>query len=253
MTVSNGERAAAGMQETGSAAPETRDSTVSAVQATVSTLHGMIEEGVWTPGTLLPPQRDLARMLNVSRTTLREALSMLLTTGEIAARENGRGFVCTDPGERQTVPPWKFAARYSLKEVYQFRYLAESYAAQLTALSRTPSELVELKESLELFRGAARDRDLALYAQMDFDFHQLILRISGNKLLVDMHHSFANVMLESQRLPVLRPGDLWLAVQEHERIVEAIERNDPDGANYYMRTHINMGGSRSGLAPHELP
>ena len=239
--------------EGGTRRKDAREATGSAVQTTVAALHGMIRGGEWTPGTLLPPQRDLARMLNVSRTTLREALSILLTTGEIAARESGRGFVCTDPHERQATPSWRFAARYSLKEVYQFRYVVESYAAQLAAISHSAQEIAELKESLEGFRAAARERDLPRYAQRDFEFHQIIMRTSSNKLLVDMHQTFANVMLESQRLPAMRPGDLWLAVHEHERIVEAIEMNDPDGANYYMRKHIHMGGSRSGLAPHELP
>ncbi len=44
-----------------------------------------------------------------------------------------------------------------------------------------------------------------------------------------------------------------IAVQEHDRILEAIAMGDPDGANYYMRKHINMAGSRAGLPPSELP
>ena len=67
-----------------------------------------------------------------------------------------------------------------------------------------------------------------------------------------MHQTFASVLFESQRLPA-SAGNLWNAVHEHERILEAIEMNDPDGASYYMRKHISMAGSRAGLAPHELP
>ncbi|MGE8106681.1 FadR/GntR family transcriptional regulator [Allorhizobium sp. NPDC080224] len=225
----------------------------SAVAATVKALVAMIGEGRWPRGTVLPPQRELAKLLDISRATLREAISVLLTTGEIRARDNGRGFTIADAADRAEGAVWPHAARYSLREVYQLRHVVESYAAQLAGMSRTDADLANLRQALEAFRSAARSADLTAYAEADFEFHRSILAISGNRLLIDMHHTFAGVMLESQRMPALRPGDLWPAVKEHELILEAIERGDPDGANYYMRRHISMGGSRSGLAPAELP
>lgn len=230
-----------------------RERAAGVAQATVATLQEMIRDGRLQAGALLPPQRDLARDLNVSRATLREALSILATIGQITARPGGRSFICADPNEAPATPSWRFAARYSLSEVYQFRYIAESYAAQLAAISHTQQEIEELKENMEAFRKATRANDLVAYAQADFDFHQLIMRISRNKLLIDMHQTFASVLLESQRLPTERRGNLWMAVHEHERILEAIAMSDPDGASYYMRKHISMAGSRAGLPASQLP
>ncbi|MBZ9894390.1 MULTISPECIES: FadR/GntR family transcriptional regulator [unclassified Mesorhizobium] len=232
---------------------ERREASGGVAQATVAALQSMIRDGRLRPGDTLPPQRDLARDLNVSRATLREALSILATIGEIVAREGGRGFVCADPSGAPATPSWRFAARYSLSEVYQFRYIVESYAAELAALTHTDQEIADLKECTTAFRNAAREKDLNSYAQTDFDFHNLIMRISRNKLLVDMHQTFASVLLESQRLPTERRGNLLFAVQEHDRILEAIAMGDPDGANYYMRKHISMAGSRAGLPPSQLP
>lgn len=232
---------------------ERRETSVGVAQATVAALRSMIRDGRLRPGDTLPPQRDLARDLSVSRATLREALSILATIGEIVAREGGRGFVCADPSGAPATPSWRFAARYSLSEVYQFRYIVESYAAELAALTHTNQEIADLKECTATFRNAAREKDLNAYAQADFDFHNLIMRISRNKLLVDMHQTFASVLLESQRLPTERRGNLLFAVQEHDRILEAIAMDDPDGANYYMRKHISMAGSRAGLPPSQLP
>jgi GntR family transcriptional regulator, transcriptional repressor for pyruvate dehydrogenase complex len=226
---------------------------VGVTQMTVTHLQEMIRDGRIKPGEALPPQRDLARDLNISRATLREALSILATIGQIVARPSGRGFVVSPEDDTLATPSWRFAARYSLREVYQFRYIAESYAAQLAAINHTKQEVEELQDSIEAFRKAARALDLTVYAQADFDFHQIILRISGNKLLIDMHQTFASVLFESQRLPTERRGNLWNAVTEHERIVEAIAMNDPEGASYYMRKHISMAGSRAGLLPSELP
>jgi GntR family transcriptional repressor for pyruvate dehydrogenase complex len=230
-----------------------RDYAVGVTRMTVTHLQEMIRDGRIKPGEALPPQRDLARDLNISRATLREALSILATIGQIVAKPSGRGFVVGSEDDTLATLSWRFAARYSLREVYQFRYIVESNAAQLTAINHTKQEVEELKDSIEAFRKAAGALDLAAYAQADFDFHRIILRISGNKLLIDMHQTFASVLFESQCLPTERPGSLWNAVTEHERVVEAIAMNDPEGASYYMRKHISMAGSRAGLLPSELP
>jgi GntR family transcriptional regulator, transcriptional repressor for pyruvate dehydrogenase complex len=229
-----------------------RDYAVGVTRTTVRHLQEMIRDGRLRPGEALPPQRDLALDLKISRATLREALSILATVGQIVARPGGRGFMVTQEDAIAT-PSWRFAARYSPREVYQFRYIIESYAAELAAISHTEQDVEDLKESVEAFRAATRTNDLRAYAQADFDFHQVILRISRNKLLVDMHQTFASVLFESQRLATAQRGNLWNAVNEHERIFEAIAMNDPDGASYYMRKHISMAGSRAGLPATELP
>lgn len=224
---------------------------VGVTRATVANLQEMIRDGRMKPGEALPSQRDLARDLKVSRATLREALSILATIGQIVAKPGARYVVST--GDVPATPSWRFAARYSLREVYQFRHIVESYAAQLAAISHTEREIEELKESIEAFRSAIQSNDLVAYAQADFVFHQIIMRIARNKLLVDMHQTFAGVLWESQRLPTERRGNLWNAVNEHTRILEAIAMCDPEGASYYMRKHISMAGSRAGLPANELP
>lgn len=225
---------------------------VNVTKATVTELQMMMRDGRIKPKEQLPSQRELASALKVSRATLREALSVLATIGEISVRPGKRGFISSPEGSSE-MPSWRFSARYSLSDVYHFRYISESYAAQFTAIKRTPADLVELENSTERFRAAAHSKDIAAYADADFDFHQSILKISGNKLVIDMNRTFANILEESQILPTERPGDLWIAVKEHERILEAIAMSDPDGASYFMRKHITMAGSRAGLAAHELP
>ncbi|MDQ0396496.1 FadR/GntR family transcriptional regulator [Labrys monachus] len=238
------------MAEDGS--KDRRDYAVGVTRTTVTRLQEMIRDGRLRPGDALPPQRDLAEDLKISRATLREALSILATIGQIVARPGGRGFIVNTEDAIST-PSWRFAARYSPREVYQFRYIVESYAAELAAIGHTEQDVEELRESVEAFRAATRANDLAAYAQADFEFHQIMLRISRNKLLVDMHQTFASVLFESQRLATAQRGNLWNAVNEHERILEAVAMSDPEGASYYMRKHISMAGSRAGLPVTELP
>jgi GntR family transcriptional repressor for pyruvate dehydrogenase complex len=225
---------------------------VNVTKATVAELQMMMRDGRIKPGEKLPSQRELASVLKVSRASLREALSVLATIGEISVRPGKRGFIATPEGSSE-IPSWRFSARYSLSEVYHFRYIFESYASQVAAIKHLPADLAELEESTERFRAAAHSKDIVAYTHADSDFHQSILKISGNKLLIDMNRTFASIFVESQILPTARPGNLWFAVKEHERILEAIAMNDPDGASYFMRKHLTMAGSRAGLAAHELP
>lgn len=225
---------------------------VNVTKATVAELQRMVRDGRIKPNEQLPSQRELASALKVSRATLREALSVLATIGEISVRPGKRGFISTPEGSSE-MPSWRFSARYSLSEVYHVRYISESYAAQVAAIKHTSADLAKLEEITRRFRSAANSKDIVAYARADSDFHQSILKISGNKLLIDMNRTFASILEESQILPTVRPGNLWIAIKEHERILEAIAMNDPDGASYFMRKHITMAGSRAGLPVDELP
>jgi GntR family transcriptional regulator, transcriptional repressor for pyruvate dehydrogenase complex len=228
---------------------------VGVAQATVATLQDMIRNGKMKVGAPMPPERELASELNVSRASLRQALSILATMGLISIRP-GRGTFVREPHHGHAVGPsmasWHFTTRYSPAEVYQFRYIAESHATQLAAMRHTPAKLQEIQENLEGFRRATREADIANYMRIDFEFHDLIIALSGNRILSDMHRSFAKVILASQHLPLTRRVTLWDAVVEHERIVEALTMNDPEGAGYYMRQHISRSGSRAGISIPEL-
>src|SRR3981081_2952730 len=68
-----------------------RDYAVGVTRTTVTHLQTMSRDGRIKPGEALPPQRDLARDLNISRATLREALSILATHGQIVASPTWRG------------------------------------------------------------------------------------------------------------------------------------------------------------------
>ena len=240
-----------GLTGRGSSDPSTPNASLA--QLAVVKLRKMIEDGELVAGEALVAQRQLARELNVSRATLREALSILATVGLVSI-EPGRGTFVRDPNavaESGAAMSWRFSARYSPAEVYQVRYIAESQAAQLAAMTLTAPEIDLLKDNLQAFRTAARLFDVEAFAQVDFEFHAMIMRFSRNRLLSDIHHSYASVLIESTRLPITREK-LWDPVAEHERVVEALVMNDPEGAGYYMRRHLSRTAHRVGISIVEL-
>ena len=227
-------------------------------QTVLLRIQEMLRTGEIAPGQTLPPQRKLAEDLQVSRASLREALSILDTLGLIRI-EQGRGTFAVVPGVADpagngaaaapagVTGTWRFAARYAAEEVYQFRLIAEPGAAALAARHASDAQLAQLEQNLRAFKAAARGMDLVSTAQVDFEFHKLIATFSGNRLLADLHHTHHQVVLESQRLPLARHSRLWEAIIEHERILKALALHDPEGAAYYMRKHIHRAADRVGI------
>ncbi|WP_414474754.1 FadR/GntR family transcriptional regulator [Microvirga sp. M2] len=223
-------------------------------QATASTLLAIIRSGRFAVGEALPSQRELAQELNVSRPSLREALAILATSGVISI-ERGRGTFVRDFPNKEALSArerWPLEQSYPPEEVFQFRYIAESYAAQLAAMNHTQAEFDEIQKNLEAFRRARQRSDYAMFVQTDFEFHQLIIKFSQNRLLADIHASFARVVNESQRLPLEVPDRFWQPVIEHERIVEALAMRDPAGAAYYMRQHLSRACARANITLKEV-
>jgi len=216
-------------------------------QTTVSRIQEMIQNGELRPGELLPPQRVLSERLNVSRASLREALSVLETVGMLRTEPRRGTFIADGSDQIPDLRHWKFGQRYSPREVYQFRFVVEGYAARLAALRASARDQLALRRNLESFKNAVRDEDLASSSRLDFEFHRRIMRISGNRMFAAVHGSYGAVVLESQKLPLDHRERLWEPVTEHENVLQAIQKHDPDGAVYFMHVHILRAAGRTGI------
>jgi GntR family transcriptional repressor for pyruvate dehydrogenase complex len=208
-------------------------------QGAVRRIQEMIRTGELKPNTPLPPQRQLAAQLRVSRASLREAISVLGTLGLLRTEPRQGTFVVDETKtSAQLTQPWRFDRRYSTTEVYQFRFVTEAYAANLSARHITKTALEDLRENHARFTSAVRDGDWVASSQCDFNFHKLIMVHSGNRVLADFYENNSAILLESQRLPMSHPRRRWEPVIEHENILRAIEKGDQDNASYFMHVHL---------------
>jgi GntR family transcriptional repressor for pyruvate dehydrogenase complex len=216
---------------------------------TARRIQEMVRAGELRQGELLPSQRELSERLDVSRSSLREALSVLETLGVVQTEpRRGTRVIAMDASAGPDLARWRFGKRYSPSEVYQFRFVTEGHAARLAAVRASPSELAALVRNLKDFKDAVREQDLVASSQLDFGFHRLVMECSGNRVFADLYGSYGSVLLESQRLPLTRRERLWEPVTEHENVVHAIEKRDPDGAGYFMHVHIMRAADRGGIA-----
>jgi GntR family transcriptional regulator, transcriptional repressor for pyruvate dehydrogenase complex len=213
----------------------------------VRRIQDMIASGSISPGEKLPPQRELAATLNVSRPSLREALSVLETLGFIEVQPGRRAVVCAPRGDTDAPPRWRFKNRFSEIDVFQFRLLIETFTARLAATIVTREQIAELHINVEEMESAIRVSDLEASARIDAEFHAKIIFSAENKLFSEIYAMTSDIILEAHRLPLLARNRLWEPVDEHRNVLKAFQQRDPEGAGYYMRLHLMRTASRSGI------
>ena len=213
-------------------------------QVTAQRIQDMIKSGVLPLGSRLPSQRELATQLDVSRASLREALSTLEALG-LLRTEARRGTLVV--GEPLEVAQWRFGSRGSAADFFQFRFLTEGYAARLAAMRSGSVDTSALRANLQAMTEALRRTDLVAVADLDGVFHKLIMAMSGNRVFLDLYSSYCSMARQSHALPLSNAERLWEPVMEHENVVRAIEQRDPAGASYFMHFHLIRAAERYGI------
>lgn len=226
-------------------------------------IENMIAAGDIDGDGRLPSQRELSSQLGVSRTSLREALSQLEAAGMLRT-EPGRGTFWLarsrpqpDAAEGEATDGLAEVIRgmdvisngaaYSKLEISRFRHLIESQAARLAAMRVTDEQVQMIERNLATFKSQTRAADLAASAATDFEFHHMIVRFAGVRLFIDIHRAFRPLVMHAVRMYASQYNRAWEPVAEHERILEALRRRDPDEARYYMQSHIVRSAERLGI------
>lgn len=208
-----------------------------------STIRAWLTSTNVGPSRKLPPERDLAAQFCVSRAELRKALSILEAEGQIT-RHVGRGtFLSRNPPEPQ-LAEGDIAARTSPVAAMQARLILEPELAALAALSASPAQIAVLEQLCENMRNAATWEQ---YAELDWQFHNMIAEATGNVLLVEFQRLlngirryvlWGNLMKDD-----VGPKPEYHSFEEHEKIVAAIAGRNPKAASLAMRNHLS--GSRA--------
>lgn len=211
-------------------------------------IQGKIESGEIVVGTKLPSQRDLAVQFKVSRASIREAITLLEASGRLRT-EAGRGtFVRTIPADAQSGSEPKPKTRtYARLDLCQFRHMIEGQAARLAAMRVNDDDISVLERNLRTFRDQTRAIELHDASVTDFKFHNMIVQLAGVQMFTDLHNTYREMLIEMIELPQPVYNRAWEPVVEHERILEAIKRRDPDEARYYMQSHIVRSAERLGI------
>ncbi len=204
-----------------------------AFEETVERLMQSIRLGVVAPGERLPPERELATRLGVSRVTVREAIRSLQENDYVESRRGRYGGTFVNEEIPKPAPGREFG---DVDDVLTLRKVLETGAAE-TAAGRSlgPSERRGLRARLE----EASTASLAEYRRKDSRLHLAIAEATGSAALtaaVAESRMRANEMLDN--IPLLEPN-LAHSNAQHERIITSILDGDPASARQAMAEHLD--------------
>lgn len=203
-------------------------------------IQDLIIQTPYLPGDRLPPEREIAEMLNVTRTVVREALIMLEIRGLVDVRR-GAGIYVLETANTQTIEtqPFNDAGPF---EMLQARQLLESNIAEFAALQATREDIVKMRQALQLEeRELASDPDGT--ESGDMQFHLALAEATHNSMLVELFRQSwqwrENNSMWSQLHRHTKDTDYrkeWL--EDHKQILAALIKKDSRAAKLAMWQHL---------------
>jgi GntR family transcriptional repressor for pyruvate dehydrogenase complex len=222
--------------------------------AVVAHVRQLIDCGALGPGARLPPERDLAVQVGVSRPTVRAGLRTLAALGVVHSRRGSGTYIPQGPPTLGAEALSFLAAlhKFSSDDVYEARRILEVGAAGLAAERATPDHLATLADEVASLFAALNDRQVFLVH--DINFHRGIAAASGNPIVASLVEMVSALYYERRRTTAERAVDRDLrdAADAHRHIYQAVRAKDADRARRLMHEHLLRARSyqaRETLAP----
>ena len=176
-------------------------------------------------------ERRLSEGLGVSRTPIREAMTLLEQEGFVRTRPR-RGVFVVRKTKREIV------------EMITVMAALESMAARLAAERASKADIAELRRLMDRFRNGTESERLAEYSDANIIFHQAVIRMSGCALLAEMTENMFIHMRAIRKITIHQDDRAACSIVDHMRIIGALEGRDPELAEQLAREHT------LGLAAH---
>lgn len=200
-----------------------------------------ILNGPYTVGSYLPSENELCHKYDVSRTTIRDAISGLVEQGFVE-RQQGKGVLVIDNSEqviREAFRNKTIMGNWSADDFYEARGILERELAALAAERMTENEIEEAKRTISRMLDA--DLPLALYIEADAAFHRLLSRGAHNAVMDALYMAILPLQEEIMAKVIHTGGRAELTYGYHGKILEAIERRDESGAMAAVDAHNDAG------------
>ncbi|MBW6530318.1 FadR/GntR family transcriptional regulator [Sphingomonas citri] len=200
-------------------------------------LQQSIRLGHYPVNSRLPSEREIADAYGVSRPTIREATIVLELRGLVEMRHRAGVYViATEPEEVES----NLADNVGPFEVTEARRLFEGEAAALAAGTIEQAELTELEDLLS--QMAEDELDQSIRERADRDFHLTLARATRNEAIVSVVQTLWDKRYSSPLCAYLfslaKQIGIQPPVEDHRRILAALQARDPEGARQAMRAHL---------------
>jgi GntR family transcriptional regulator, transcriptional repressor for pyruvate dehydrogenase complex len=207
-------------------------------------LESLILSGSLQPGELLPTERELGKMLGVSRTVVRETVRLLAAKGLVELTPGSGTYVRAIGASliRDSVNLLLRANRLTPEQIYEVRSVLEISVAGLAAERAGAEEIAALEEEISTLQR--ENSQPAEYARHDFLFHIRLAEATGNPLFLALINSISTVTIRTMsQMYAEATGDrrsyfLHCGTEEHLAIVKQVQQHNDEGARRAMADHM---------------
>jgi len=190
------------------------------------------------PGDKLPSERELAELLRVSRSSIRDAIRSLELMGMVEPRQ-GAGTIVREISSDSLTNPLANAVKRKgelIGELLDFRMMLEPQLAARAATRVSDDDISEMEEILDRQEKKLRAGESTI--PEDSEFHYAIALASGNSVVLKVLDTLMDLLRDSRERSLQVEGRQQKSVAGHRRVLAAIKRHDSEGAKVAMRRHI---------------
>jgi GntR family transcriptional repressor for pyruvate dehydrogenase complex len=205
----------------------------------VGHVESLIARGRLRPGDRLPPERELALQVGVSRPTVRAGLRWLAAMGVVRARQGSGTFITDGPPRMEPGALGMLATLHGFTrdEMFEARRVLETGVAGLAAERASGEQVASMADELTgLFASLDAPQSFLL---RDVRFHRAVAIGSGNPVLAALVELVSGLVYDRRRLTIERAQDLKESAEMHRRIYQAIRERDSERARGEMAAHLD--------------
>lgn len=219
----------------------------------VNHIRNMIETGVLQAGDRIPPEREFARKLRISRASLRTGIGYLAAMGLMDVRHGVGTFVADGPPEIGKSSLGLLGALHGFQswQMFEARRILEGELAALAAERGREQHFASMSEEVaEMY--ATVDNPIE-YLIHDIRFHRVIAQASGNPILAALMETITSALYDDRRKTAERSRDLKESADMHRQIYRAIRSRSAAEARSVMRKHLTMAQSAQDMEEPAVP
>lgn len=216
---------------------------VTVVQQAVEQIKEYIISNEMEVGEKLPTEKELCAQLAIGRGSLREALRILAATGYVSQQPGRGAFVMRtkEVNQDKNVINWFETHEVQMKDYLEVRTVFEPLATQLAISRCTEADYKKLASIHERFKEAVAANDFDHILLEEGNFHDTIIKLSGNELLINIFKLMQQPMMDFRYRSLSLPNAPQDALKPHTQILQAFDLRDPEYGEACMRNHVALG------------
>ncbi|MEM6372475.1 MAG: FCD domain-containing protein [Pseudomonadota bacterium] len=213
--------------------------------AVIRQIEQLILRGILRPGERLPPERELAERMNVSRPSLRDGVSALQDSGLLEARPGAGIYVADVLGSAFAPALTELFARHdeAVFDYLSFRRDLEGLAAERAARLGSNTDLAVVQTVFEKMEAVHPKRNSDEEARLDAQFHMAIIEASHNVIMLHMMRSMYQLLRDgvfyNRQVMFKQRTTRQALLDQHRAINDALQARDPDSARNAVHAHMD--------------